>query len=98
MTRRFDVGRGLTVAATGGAYASTLRLSGLDSPTTSASRTGAEAGVLAGLQLDFGALGGHFAIGPNLAIPVASPGPLGGQGALPYMSKTRNRSFVTFSF
>lgn len=98
VTRRFDLGRGIDLATTGGAYASAVRLSGFDSPTAPTSEIGSDAGVLVGVQLEFDALGGRFAIGPSGGLSLLNSGQLGTLGAIPYLGTLRNRGLISFSF
>ena len=97
-TRRVGLGRGVDLALTGGAYGVATRLSGLEAPGPLASRSGTEAGVLAGVRLEFDAFGGRVGIGPSGGVPVVGSGELGALGALPYLGTLRNRGLVTLSF
>lgn len=81
-TRRFGVGGGVTLAATGGAYGGISRSFALttQSGALRGEETTADAGILAGLQAEFNALGGRFAIGPVVSLPVVSTGERFGTG------------------
>ena len=104
VTRRFGLGRGIDLATTAGAYASAFRLSRLngsdltDPDATFDNRLGTQAGVLAGVQFEFDALGGRVGIGPSGGLPLVGSDGAGPLSAVPYLGATRNRGFVTFSF
>lgn len=74
VSQRLDLGRGLKLVPVVGVYGGAGRT--FDALYTSGGQTfdaggsPLEAGVLAGLQLEFDALGAHFQVGPVLSFPV----------------------------
>ncbi len=62
VTRRFDLGRGLTFAATGGAFAGVGQRFSFDDVDGGPE---ASAGLLVGAQLEFEVLGARVAVGPR---------------------------------
>ncbi len=97
-TRRFDLGRGVRLATTGGLLGGVTRSDGLDfdSGFSTEDRTGAYAGVVVGAQFEFEALGARFAVGPSVYIPVVSSNqpPLG----LHQTGGGPRRGFLTVTF
>lgn len=100
-TRRFNLGRGVALATTGGLFggvARTLdRSTGLGITAEPAPDVHAYAGVTVGAQIEFEALGGRFAIGPYGSIPVVTTNR--GIGAAPFPTGGGpTRGLITFSF
>ena len=98
LTRRFNLGRGVSFAATGGLYGGLVRTSDLDAGVRGQVEAGtfAEAGPVLGLQAEFNALGGRFAIGPHVGVPLLTKSrTVPGVGPL---YESRQRSLVSFSF
>ena len=99
-TRRFDLGGGVRLAAVGGLEGGVTRafdrtVGGVERD----GRTEAYAAVVAGAQVEFKALGGQFAIGPVLALPVVQTGRDGFSGFESYRTGGGpSRSFITFRF
>lgn len=100
-TRRFGLGGGVTLAATGGAYGGVSRAFAVTDPGGVYGRdadVGADAGVLVGLQAEFNALGGRFAVGPYGGFPVMSTrdSRLVGAGTGLYRGTVRSRGLITY--
>lgn len=102
-TRRFELGGGVQLATVGGLTGGVSQAFDLEvaGATTRDGGLGAYAGVVLGAQVEFKALGGRFAIGPVLELPVLSSGLRSsyGLGTEAYrVSGGRTRSFLTFTF
>ena len=100
VTRRFDLGRGVRLATTGGIFGGVTRSLGLEAASGPALEggLGAHAGVVAGVQLEFEALGARFAVGPVLAVPVVGVGARDGFGMSGYRAGGSRRGFLTATF
>ena len=100
-TRRFDLGGGVRIATTGGLAGGVSRAFDQEVPGVGLREggAGAYAGVVVGAQVEFKALGGRFAIGPVLEIPVVSTGVRSSIGTQPYRAGGGpTRGFITFTF
>lgn len=102
-TRRFGLGRGVTLAATGGLFGGVTHTAEADlAPSFGASRSaglGAHAGVVVGAQVEFKVLGGRLAVGPYAYVPLVSMGSAPGYGTSAHRAGGGpGRGFVTFTF
>lgn len=101
VSRRFDLGKGARFVPIAGVYGLVGRSAGtaFDVGGTTYDRDGlfAEAGVVAGAQVEFTLFGGRLAVGPVLAIPAVRQGPGSPLGLDPARVGVR-RSLVTFTF
>ncbi|MDT0632113.1 hypothetical protein [Rubrivirga litoralis] len=100
VTRRFALGRGVSLATTGGLYGgATYSLNDSDFAFDRGAKLGAHAGAILGLQAEFEAFGGRFAIGPYGGVPLVSTETLGGIGFDAYRSRGgRSRGLIGFTF
>ena len=97
VSNRVDLGRGLRLVPVVGVYGGVGRTFNSEytvgGQTYDAGGAPLEAGVLAGLQLEFNALGARFQVGPVLSFPVhrnadRAPGDFGYRPALPSVRVT----------
>lgn len=103
-TRRYDLGRGVTFAATGGLFGGVTQTFEADlAPAFGGDRAaglGAYGGVVVGAQIEVNVLGGRLAIGPSGYIPLVSTGGdhLGYGTGIHRAGGGPSRGFITFTF